>query len=214
MNRKERRKFQADARRKGRTSGNDFPGNPPGFRTGGFGAATNTNLVLQYDPEMMKPIEIGLAGKLNFIDQLIAMGEETYEIESEVNSVAHELSVIFFGWISHRGVEDGAEVIASMVRHFVQFTYLGFEERRPTIGTITKKQLMEFINHLEFAVSQEQWDGKINPFDGLSMFFEFLERIGYPVKRETRQRALVQIRRTVLKSPVHESMVKGVELTQ
>ncbi|MCC6221347.1 MAG: hypothetical protein IT291_08925 [Deltaproteobacteria bacterium] len=159
-----------------------------------------------------------LRRKLEFLDDLIKIGEEPYEIENEVNSCAHMASVWFFGWLVNKGFDQPSQVLADLARDFVTFVYIYDDVPRPrsrSLATISKNRLAEFVAFVEFAVTDEEWKNKHNPFDGLILFYEFLDEVvGYVgADAPRRKRALEAIRRSSNKRPCSTPQ-PGYELTQ
>lgn len=170
----------------------------------------NTVVGEQLPEELCK----AMVKKLLSLDSLKEMGEEPYEIESEVSSTARSLAATFFGWLLNHGVSGSIEVLAGMSQHFIEFVYLTIETRRGTLSKLSKAQLREFVCLCEFAVPEEEWNSFINPFDGLRLFFEFLDDIGYPAKRNSMARALQEFRKSILKHPVHHSLSHSLSEVQ
>ncbi len=148
--------------------------------------------------------------KLQFLDSLKAMGEEPHEIEFEVKKTARETAAMFCGWLHSRGVLGSIEIPAGMAQHFIEFVYLDIESRRGMLSKLTKNHLSEFLNLCEFAVSKEDWDAGINPFDCALSFFQFLDEIGYPARLETIARSLQALRKSIIKFPVQENISKAI----
>lgn len=152
--------------------------------------------------------------QLHFLDRLKAMGEDADEISSDVAAAAGDVSSVYFCWLNNRGIDEGSEVLAMMAGHFIEYLYLTFESRRSTLANFTKQQLSDFFNLCEFAVPERLWLAHINPFDGARLFFEFLSEYSYPIKLESRCRAVKQLRKNIKKSPIAENLTSGISAVQ
>lgn len=161
-----------------------------------------------------KDIAVETIKKLKHLDTLKNIGEENDEITVDVSAAARDVSAVYFCWLVTRGIDDGTEVLAMMVSHFIEYIYLGFEGRRPTLESFTNRQLSDFLNLCEFAVPEKLWSAGINPFDGARLFFEFLNEFGYPVKLESKCRAVEQLRKSLMKGPIPENLKEALSEVQ
>lgn len=152
--------------------------------------------------------------RIAFIDGLVSAGEEPYEMEYEVHFCAQVNAFLFFGWLAEHGYGLGAEVLMQMAEGLFEHVYLlDRGRRRATLANASKRVLEEYIHLLEFAVSEEQWRKGVNPFDGLRLFFRYLDEIQYPgAHRERRERAIAELQKRIKKKPCLQ--VKGYELVQ
>jgi hypothetical protein len=155
--------------------------------------------IFETEAVMAKQAELG--HKLSFLDSLLSIGEEAYEIELEVNSCAQAASVLFFGWLMRHKFSHGAELLAQMVPFLFENVYLVNNARRRTLANAQKKDLQEIIALIEFNVTEKEWSGHLNPFDGLLLFYRFLDELGYPANLSRRERAIKQLRREIIKRP-------------
>lgn len=162
----------------------------------------NNTLKLQAPtPDML----VEIRKRLQWLDFYLEAGEEPWEMETYVRATSHFTSIFFFAWLVIRGIDVGAEVLADLARSFVEFLYLVPEEgkraKRYTLAEVTKPRLEKFLQYVEFAVAEELWEGKINPFDGLLLFYQFLEEVGYEANLKRRTKALSQLKRCMNKRP-------------
>lgn len=162
----------------------------------------NNTLKLQAPtPDMLAE----LRKNLRWLDFYLEAGEEPWEMENSVCAASHLASIIFFGWLVIRGIEVGAEVLADLAKGFVENLYLVPEEgkgaKRHTLAAVTKPRLEKFLQYIEFSVPEKLWEGKINPFDGLLLFYQFLEEVGYEANLKRRTKALSELKRSMNKRP-------------
>jgi len=151
--------------------------------------------------------------QIEFIDDLVRMGEEPYEIEATVRNAAEVNAFLFFGWLMDHGQSAAPEVLMQMVEALFEHVYLVERPRRATLAAAGKPLLEEFIQLVEFVVSDGEWRRGANPFDGLLNFYRYLQAIGYQADLPRRERAVAARRRKLPKAPC-ASHQKGLELTQ
>jgi len=163
--------------------------------------------------EAVKAAQAQLQKDLVFLDECISIGEDADELESTVNRHGEDAGKLFFGWLMLHGYSNGAEILASMVAYVMDNLYLVHNGRRKTLANATKKDLGEIITLVEFAVDEKDFNAHLNPFDGLLLFYQFLEEIGYPANLPRRQRAIKELRRTIIKKPCAVKQ-DGFELMQ
>ena len=157
-----------------------------------------------------------ILSSIRFLDTLVKIGEEAYEIDCTVLTTAHSTSTMFFGWLMDKGIDNGTEVLAMMSKGYFEFIYLdcSTKTRRPLLATATKRQLSEFIKLTEFAVPNELWENQINPFDGLILFYQFLDFLGYDADVPRRTRAIKDLRRQIKKQAISEGLSKSMDTLQ
>lgn len=164
-------------------------------------------------PSFPKELGTAIVKRITFLDALKDMGEEDWEIESEVGSTASDVSRTFFGWLYSRGIGGSIEVLAGMTEEFIKFIYLEHEGKRGKLSRLTQNQIREFITLCEFAVPKEEWAKEINPFDGLRLLFEFLDESGYSIGLQAKRRSLEKFKQSIVKFPVQENLTEGLSET-
>lgn len=141
---------------------------------------------------------------LKRLDEEMAAGATPFDLQTDVISSAHLGSVLFFGWLNNRNMGQGAEVLTRLVSQFTNSVYLDSNQhhrRYRSLKNLTKRQLEDFINRVEFAVPHDLWDSYVNPFDGLLLFFQFLEELGYETNVPRYKRALNKLKLSMKKVP-------------
>lgn len=152
--------------------------------------------------------------QIEFIDSLVALGEEPYEIEYLVHRAAQINAFLFFGCLVERHISPAPELLMQMVEALFEHVYLVERRRRATLANASKTVLKDFICLVEFVTTKKAWDQGANPFDGLLNFYRYLEETGYRGSNvPRRERAVAELRRTIPKEPC-TSHQKGYELAQ
>ncbi|MGI6524228.1 MAG: hypothetical protein ACOX2O_02900 [Bdellovibrionota bacterium] len=150
------------------------------------------------------PFKVGV-DQLNFVDDLVDMGESPDEISFDVKRAIAFNSFLFFGWLLDHGHGEATETFTQLLDAFFNYVYLNNteEHKRLKVSNVTKKQLEKFFNLVEFGVSQELWDKGINPFDGMLLLYQYLEESGYKnANLERRRRAITELRKSATKKPL------------
>ncbi len=151
--------------------------------------------------------------RLEFLDSLACTKYAPID-QTTVQQCSRVLVFLFFGWLVEAGRNQAPEMLAGMVQGLFEHLYLVNRGRRATLASATKPLLKEFIQLVEFVVSEKKWQQGVNPFDGILLFYRYLDSIGYKgANVPRREKAIAELRRTMPKQPCR-SMQRGYEMVQ
>lgn len=129
-----------------------------------------------------------------FLDDLLRMGEELWEIGSMINELAVQCGRAFATWAQLRGVMLPPPLLTAFAGCFVEFIYIEKWKPHQSMKKTTKPLIREFLASFGEELIQDT-DGPASPYDTLALFFRFLDDIGYPVDLQRLNRAVTALRR-------------------
>ena len=132
-----------------------------------------------------------LGGRLEFLDGLLQMGEEPYEIEYEVKSLARSAAAAFLSRTvdNRRSTQNLAK---ELIPFFFEYVYLIHWSRRASLARVTKKALTDFPTLVRIpGVPAEGVEFMV--LELLTDFYAFLSQSGYPIDAARFGRAFAQL---------------------
>jgi len=120
-----------------------------------------------------------LVSRLQFLDGLLQMGEEPYEIEFDVATLAREAAQAFLN--QHvDGSRFPRELAKELIPYFFEYVYLMNWSRRASLARVTKKALTEF--HALVRIPGIPPEGvELMVMQLLADFYAFLAGTSYPI---------------------------------
>ena len=143
-----------------------------------------------------------LSRQLNFLDMLLRMGEEAEEVSYEVSSCSKKAAQGFGVWLASRNKKEETGIFPQMIPALFEHIYLDNCSRQASLKNITKSSLQDYLEKIEFNISQSEWDQGLNPYQAILDFYTFLEKAGYDGNLKRRKNAVNQIKRKITKKPM------------
>lgn len=144
--------------------------------------------------------ERAFVGQLNFLDSLINIGEEPWEIEVYVHLCAEAGAKEFTSYLALRGLPLQSEGIREFLVHFFEYVYLErWGNRRSKLRNISKPALEEYLLPSLNATAHICDQSVLGCAQVLLLFFHFVSELGYPIDTERVGRALSKIEQEVHK---------------
>jgi hypothetical protein len=137
--------------------------------------------------------------KLHFLDSLLEMGEEPYEISYEVKETAETCALEYSAWLVSRGLEFPVEGLKLLLVGLFEFTYIDYWSPRAALRKLSRAKIAEF--YLLFGkVDLEQHSAPLSVAELLTLFFHFLAESGYEVPAKRFADEISKQQRTIRKS--------------